>query len=354
MERFAKFRNYSKIPAFEEIENLKVDHPRFFVVPGFMKWFDGISYFFATLPTIFRIRKKFDFDLIDLHWVYPDILAGFLYARLFGRKWIVTVRGKEAIIFGRWDPRTLIVNSLLRKANHIIALSGELAAILRHRGIPGDKISVIRNGVDVGRFRRLHMSAARKKIGLAEDSKIMLSVGSLIEGKGFHKVITAMPDLIQTYPDLRYYIVGSPNLAGNFEADLRELIRKLALTAHVKLVGAKPNEELIHWYNAADLFCLPSYGEGSPNVVFEALACGLPVVATAVGDVPETLQESFLGYTVEPGNQPDLKDKLALGLITQWDRAAISKHMRSFTWEHCSEQVLQVYRKVVTPLPKAA
>jgi len=347
MERFAKFRNYTRIPRAATLENLDAFHPRFFMVPKFMKWLDGVSYFLSTLTTILRIRKDFDFDIIDLHWTYPDIVAGYLYSKVFRSKWIVTIRGKEAIVFRKWDLRTIIVNSLLRRADYVIALSEELAAMLRNKGVAADRISIIQNGVDVQKFTPMDKRAARRKLGLKEDDKIILSVGSLIARKGYHKVITAMPGLVKKFADLKYYIVGSTNPEGDFAPKLRKLISDFNLETRVFMVGARSNEELVYWYNSSDLFCLASEGEGSPNVVREALACGSPIVATDVGDVRQILSHSFLGYVVDPakGNK-QLADKLSLGLTTAWDKPAIRKHIQKFTWHYCAQQVIGIYQRL--------
>lgn len=357
MEILSRYHNYSKVPRFELLEGLDVFHPKFLIVPKYCKWLDAITYFLSTLPRVLKLRKTFDFDLVDVHWVYPDILAGYIYSRITRKKLVVTVRGKEAILFGNVDIRNRIVDFFMKKADLVVALSEELAELLQAKGVDKDRIVVIRNGVDTEQFRLHDKRQSRDNLGIDPEKNVILSVGSLIERKGFDKVICCLPAILKKHPNIVYYIVGSAGPEGNFETQLRQLIQKKGLEKHVIMAGNQPNERLVSWYNAADLFCLPSKGEGSPNVVYEALACGTPVVAHAVGDVPEALCQPFLGYLVDPDDPNDLERKLLAGLHKPWDRQQISTYMGSFTWDSCARQVMQHFEGIVgrsfEPLPRS-
>ncbi|MHC4454363.1 MAG: glycosyltransferase, partial [Planctomycetota bacterium] len=174
MEKFRKFKNYTKIPKHEVIEELEVYHPKFLIVPGYLKWFDSISYLFSVIPSVLRIRKEFRFDIIDVHWVYPDILAGYVFSVLFRKKLIVTIRGKEAICFGERSLRKKIIDYLLKKAHIVVVLSSELKDIVKEIGVEHSKINVIQNGVDVGRFLLKEREECRKRLGMGIESKMIL------------------------------------------------------------------------------------------------------------------------------------------------------------------------------------
>lgn len=119
------------------------------------------------------------------------------------------------------------------------------------------------------------------------------------------------------------------------------------LEDHVKLIGSQLNDRLPYWYNAADIFCLATSGEGSPNVVLEALACGTPVVVNAVGGISEIMKKDFMGYLVDPSVEEDLQSKILASLDRQWDRVRIRKYMEKFSWERCAKQVVEVYEHVL-------
>ena len=92
----------TEVPRREEIDGVDVHHPRFFVVPRYFKWVDALSYFWAVRSVVNMLRRaeSFEFDLVDVHWTYPDIVAGYFLARKYRKKLIVTVRGREALYQG--------------------------------------------------------------------------------------------------------------------------------------------------------------------------------------------------------------------------------------------------------------
>ena len=234
---------------------------------------------------------------------------------------------------------------MIKKVDHIITLSQELKDIVIDIGVQETKIKVIPNGVDIDRFKLIKRDECRKRLGLPLDKKILLSVGSLIIKKGFHKIIEILPEISKRC-DLNFYIVGDTGPAGNYRKEIEDRIRKLRLK-NVFLLGSKSNEELVYWYNACDVFCLATSTEGSPNVVMEALACGAPVVVSAVGGIPDIVTKEFLGFLIDPDNSADLKNKLETALLIDWDRKRIRKYMERFTWDRCAKQVIKIYNEVL-------
>ncbi len=342
---FNRFKDYPKITRKETIEGIEVLHPRFFIIPGYLKWMDGISYFFSTIFHVLHLKKDYKFDLIDVHWVYPDILAACIYAKIYKKKLLVTIRGKNALCLGEKSLRKKIIDFLLKKVDCIITLSQELKDISIDIGAQEAKVKVIPNGVDINRFKPFKRDECRKKLGLPLDKEILLSVGSLIVGKGFHKIIEILPEISKKC-DLNFYIIGDTGAAGNYRKEIEVKIRELNLK-NVFLLGSRSNEELVYWYNACDVFCLATSAEGSPNVVMEALACGAPVVVSAVGGTPDIVNKEFLGFLIDPDSSTDLKSKLGTALKTDWDRDRIRKYMEQFTWDWCAKQVIEQYNEVL-------
>src|SRR5207247_5441343 len=123
----------------------------------------------------------------------------------------------------------------------------------------------------------------RRRLALAPEARLVLSVGRLHLSKGYHILVEALARLKTDFPDLRVAIVGEPD----HEADVRPLIQRIAashgIAGRVMLLGPKNPDVLADWYCAADLFCLPTSREGSANVLLEALVCGLPCIRTQVG-----------------------------------------------------------------------
>jgi glycosyltransferase involved in cell wall biosynthesis len=154
--------------------------------------------------------------------------------------------------------------------------------------------------------------------------------------KGLGKIINT-----QGLEHTKFYILGAQGPEGDYRKELEQFIKQHELQQHVVFVGAVANSELITWYNAADVFCLSSRGEGSPNVLTEALACGTPAVATNVGSVPEIMaSEADLGYCVENDNQQMIIEKLTSALHNEHDRKLQAQNFKKYTWDWCAQEVM--------------
>jgi len=357
--RFRRYKDFNKIPYIEIIEGIEVYHPRFFIIPRFFKWLDAITFAIATVPLAIKIKKVYPFDIIDLHWTYPDILSGYILSKIFKKKLLITVRGKEALNLFPTESdgsiyceenslRTRILKYLLPKANFVITLSKELETLCLAYGISSQIVRTITNGVDNVAFHYLDKEKCRLKLDLSKDKRIILSVGSLIYGKGFDRIISIFPDILNHYPDSEFYIIGSEGPAGSYKKELLELISLYGLKDNVKLIGHVDNHDLLLWYNAADIFCLASRGEGSPNVLTEALACGCPSVATDVGSVSEIICQDFMGIVVN--NEKLLLKAILSAFSKQYDRKVISDFMRQYDWDWCARNVIQIYHRLLRNL----
>ncbi len=341
--RLERYRNYDRIPSQEVIDGIEVFHPRFPVVPKYFKFFDAISYRAVVLPLVQRLYSTYPFDLIDLHWTYPDLPAGVALKEKYGKKMLVTLRGKEAFHIGEGRIRERLIRKNLLRADAVISLSKELQAMAVGVGVPENRCRVIRNGVDTNTFYYMDQAECRRKLGLNEKEKILLSVGSLSMGKGFDRLIKSIPMLLEQDPKWKMYIVGSHGPAGDCRDMLDRLVEHYSLQQKIIFQGTVKNAELPFWYNAVDIFCLASRSEGSPNVLNEALACGCPAVATNVGAVEEILKDRKLGVLV--GNSADaIRDGLLVALKSrQWDRHGIAAYQRKFDWHWCADRVIAVY-----------
>lgn len=342
MERFARYKGLSRVPKKETIKGIQVQYPKFPVIPRYMKWLDSITLFLATVPFVCKMRGQF--DLIDVHWVYPDILAGFIYAKIYQKPILVTVRGLEALHLNEKSFRKKIIDFLLPRVDRVITLSDELSEFAACIGVERCKVTTILNGVDTSQFRRLDQTACRKLLGLPKDKKIVVCVGSLLLSKGYDELLEIMPNLSREF-DIELYIIGGIGQEGDDSLVLKEMVGRLQLE-DVHFTGGKPHEQLPYWYNAADVFCHASRSEGCPNVIMEALACGTPVVVRDVGAVRDIVDTETKGVIFGSRRHLDLETALRRVLTKAWDRKLIESLMQNFTWEACAKQVLSVYRQV--------
>lgn len=336
-----KFKHLANIPLKTERDGITIYHPRFLSIPGHFKGLEIITYKQAVKHVIKQIG--FEFDLIDLHWTFPDLPTGDYLSNHYKVPYRVTLRGMEAFHQQDGDVRETSVAHYLSKVDSIISLSEEMADAADKIANTRSKTKVVRNGVDTDAFYFIDQNECRAKLGLPSDQKIILGVGALIHRKGFDVVIKALKKIILQLGlnNTHFYILGSEGAEGDYRKELKALVTNLGLNEHVHFVGAVPNNELITWYNAANVFCLSSRGEGSPNVLTEALASGCPAVATNVGSVPEIMtSEPNLGTVVTVDDIDAITKELSALLSTEAGRATQAKNLHKYTWDWCAKQVI--------------
>jgi glycosyltransferase involved in cell wall biosynthesis len=312
-------------PAVEIQEGIEVRRPRFLSVPGAFKWLDGWFMAVSCLPTLLRLRRDFGCNVIDAHFAYPEGYAATLLGRWLRVPVSITLRGTE-VPLARDPRRRRRMIKALRRATRIFAVSDSLKRHAVSLGVTGDKILVVSNGVDTAKFRCLDRRAARQSLGLTMDAPVLVSVGALVERKGFHRVLECLPALRRRFPGLRYLVVGGAGPEGDWSARLSRAVIDLGLEDCAVFLGALAPEDLNVPLSAADVFVLATRNEGWANVFLEAMACGLPVVATDVGD-------EKLGTLVPFGRTDALAQAIADALVRDWDRDGIVAYAERNSWE---------------------
>jgi glycosyltransferase involved in cell wall biosynthesis len=339
------------VPRVEVREGLTVRHPTYLYVPRFLKALDGVLLFLSALLCVWRLRRRFDFDLIDAHFGYPDGFAAVLLGKLFRRPVVITLRGTEPLV-ARDPRRRRALEHALTRADALVAVAHPLARDARSLG--ARDCEVIANGVDTARFRMEPSDDARARIGVPLERKLVVSVGHLSPRKGFQRVIAALPEVARAHPEVHFAVVGGPGAEGNNLAELRAQVRALGLEGRVTFAGARPPAEVASWLAAADAFVLASDHEGCPNAVWEALACGLPVVATRVGEV-DRMVPRFAGLLVERADDiPALAEALVAILSRPWAPAAIRAHAERHGWPLVAARVVSLWSAVVAAAPRVA
>lgn len=335
-----RYFSYSQIQREEFQQQLIIIHPRFFVIPKFIKSSDGILMAASCVRALSAIRESFPFDIIDAHWAYPDGVCAAILAKYFRVPLALTVRGDDINILPNYFGRRQAIRWALRNSSLVIALSNELKDRVQClAGVPTDTV-VIPNGIDPEIFHKGDRSEARRRLGLRANGRLLLSVGRLHASKGYPVLVGAVARLQTEIPDLHLFIVGE----ADHEADARPAIeaaaRRLGVAEKVTLVGAQPHSVVADWYRAADLFCLPTSREGSANVLLEALACGLPCVTTPVGGNPDVVSTRDVGILVAP-EVDQFTRAIAQGFARTWDRDQIAAHVRKRTWSSVAEACYQ-------------
>jgi glycosyltransferase involved in cell wall biosynthesis len=285
------------------------------------------------------LAAGYDFDLIDAHYYYPDGMAAALLARWLRKPFVVTARGTDINLVPEYALPRRMIRWTASRAQGSIAVCRALMDELAGLGAEPSKLHVMRNGVDLERFHPLPPGDCRAALGLPSDCTLLLSVGHLVERKGHHVAIEAMVEL----PEFHLVIVGE----GEEHDRLRRQILALRLEDRVTLVGARPNTELAQWYSAADALILASSREGWANVLLESLACGTPVVATAIWGTPEVVRDAVAGRLMA-GRDAGSVVRAIRSLFYQYpDREAVRRYAEGFSWAETSAAQVALFREVI-------
>jgi teichuronic acid biosynthesis glycosyltransferase TuaC len=332
-------------PGTEVQQGVTVFHPRFFSVPGAFKFLDGFWMALGCLPLFRRLKRQGRMDIIDAHFAYPDGYAAGLLGHWLSVPVTVTMRGTESR-HAKDAVLKSFVHAALRRADRVFAVSDSLRKVALSCGIAPDRVQVVGNGVDISRFFPQSRDASRAALDVPQQAKVMITVGGLVERKGFHRVIATLPELRRTYPDLVYLVVGGPSPEGDWTARLKALVSELGLEGVVRFLGPTPVDRLGAILSAADLFVLSTRNEGWANVLLEAMACGLPVVATDVGGNQEVVCGPELGAIVPFDDHSALLSAISAALEKDWDRSAIRAYAENNTWDSRVAILAQEFRRL--------
>lgn len=332
---------------FEIQSGIEIYRPRALSCPGIGRRFDGFAMAVAALPIVRRLKQSGRCDIIDAHFAYPDGYAASLLGKWLKLPVCITLRGTELRHLAQPALRRKLLVGL-HSAARIFSVSESLRQLVIQAGIPADKIEVVGNGVDTELFSPMDRGMARAQLKIPLDAKVLVTVGALVERKGFHRVIEQLPRLLHEYPSLIYLAVGGASPEGDWTTRLRQQVEALGVTESVKFLGPMKPEELKVPLSAADVSVLASSNEGWANVILEAMACGRPVIASAVGGNAEVVCNDEVGRIYEFGSEESLYETLRVALAKQWNPRVIIDYAKKNSWNRRIEQITRAF--CVVPL----
>jgi teichuronic acid biosynthesis glycosyltransferase TuaC len=243
----------------------------------------------------------------------------------------------------------LMGKTVLKDADRTLTVSKKTLKYVLRLGADKKTTSVMYNGVDTNCFCSIKKTESRKKLDLPTNRKIVFSVRRLVYKNGIDTLIDSAKLVSNDNPDILFVVAGKGPNKGLIE----DRIKELGIENNIKLTGFVPDELLPIYYNAADYFILPSAsGEGLPLVLFEAMSCGLPVIATTVGGTPEIVDNMKNGVLIPP-RDPEamahaLSDLLENEEFTTVIGGKAQKKIREgFSWEENVRQLKEVYSEIL-------
>jgi len=315
----------------------------------------GIPYSIPTVPSFETFLKAVKSSKI-IHAHGHPYLTSFIAAKLAKRykKPFVLTQHNTFIKYENFFDKVERLNDLvigkdtLKNADKIITVSNATKDYVLSLGARSKKVEVMYNGVDLDRFRPLagKREEMRKKMGIPQNSKVVITVRRLVFKNGIDTLIECANIAVKKNPNIIFLVVGK----GPDQSSVQIRTQQLGIENNFRLAGFVKDEELPSYYNAADYFVLPSKsGEGLPLVALEAMACGLPVIATDVGGINEVLNEKW-GKLV-PANQPELLAN-AISEFANEDFSSRKKELRAFmeekfSWDNNVERLVEIYEELI-------
>jgi teichuronic acid biosynthesis glycosyltransferase TuaC len=340
-DAFGDYARHALAPSEEHRHGIEVAHPRYPLIPKLGMTLAPLLLAQAVKPALRSLLERYDFDAIDAHYLYPDGVAAAILGKHFGKPVVLTARGTDVTLIPRYRlPRAMILWAA-RSAAAVITVSRSLKEGLVALGAPQERITVLRNGVDLERFRPLDRETTRARLGLRATT--LLSVGHLIERKAHHLAVSAVALL----PGMELVIIGDgPELNA-----LRALARRTGVAHRVRFLPAMGQDELRQYYGAADALVLASSREGWANVLLESMACGTPVIASNVGGASELVTAPAAGVLFEQRTAEGLADAVRKLFCAYPERGATRRHAEQFSWDATTHGQIEIFRAATGRMP---
>jgi len=335
IRRFTYF--FGRLQTFTEVGGIPEAIKSFY--GKFQLPFFCFSFFLKSL----QIGKKS--DLIHAQWLLPSGFMGLILKKVYRKPLVVTTRGSEVLLASRSSFWKFIFKSVAMRCDCITSNNKKHLEIFKSFGINSDKLLYIPNGLDYALFKKRDKMKIRKKLRLNLNDKIVLFVGNLLNVKRCDILIKSFNYLADKNKKIKLLIVGD----GALRYDLINLVKRLNLNSNITFIGSIDPASVYQYFNAADVFVLSSESEGRPNVVLEAMASGLPVVTTDVGDIRSFIKDGRDGFIVKINDINMLTNKLNKLLSSNELRARFSlnglKAVRKAnpSWEEAALGYIKLY-----------
>jgi len=293
---------------------------------------------------IFFALKKIKPDIVHCQAVQMGV-PGFLFKKIYEKPYIVCGHGDD--IYLPWKFKRIIAKLVFENAETVIALTKDMKKKIESFGFNVKNIFVVPNGIELEKFKVLSKINIRKELEISEDKKVVLFVGTLTPRKGIKYLIEALNIVKQKNPNIKLLLIGD----GDQKQGLEKLAETLDLKKNISFVGKVENKEIPKYMTASDIFVLPSLSEAFGVVNLEAMACGLPIIATRVDGIPDVVKDRENGFLVEPESPNQIAEKILYLLSNDNVRKTISqnniKESNKYSWENIIEKIEKIYSGVL-------
>lgn len=329
-----------KVPLCREAEDRLLPHAFIDARSGFR------VYYLRRLKGLIQTER---IDIVHTH-EYKSDLVGLLAARAAGIPAVATAHG--------WTRNSLravgyeyLEARLLRHFDRVLASSRFMIEDLNRIGIRPERIVHIPNAVDTDRFAQSDMTRreARQNWNIPEKDPVVGTLGRLTKEKGHRTLLEAFVEVRRRIPGVRLVLLGS----GEEERALRGLAQRLGIGDEIQWISTCPRDRIPAFLKCLDVFVLPSLRENQPLALLEAMAAGIPVVATDVGGVGEVIGHGKEGLLVSPGDRNALAEAVVRVLQSEesslWAERAVHRVLDRFSLGRFAQEMGRVYSDLGAP-----
>jgi len=305
----------------------------------------------ASIINLVKESRKIDAQIIHAHWVLPNGFAAAIASKILRIPFIISLHGSDIFTAGKNFLFRAVAKWTFQQSSYVTACSQELCDKAKQIN-KNINIEVIPWGADPEKFKSIDTrDEVREKYGWAPDEVIISTLGRMVHKKGFSQLLDIVPSLISNTQKIRIVIGGS----GPLESELKEKVVQMGISEVVSFPGRVPWDEVSQFFGASDIFVLPSQRDkagnldGLPTVLLEAMACGLPCVASNIGGVSLVLESGENGYVFEPNNSSQMADDLTALIHEKKLREKLGDKARSdviqrFNWDNVAKSLEALYR----------
>lgn len=346
---FFQSLRYPAVPGLRPRSYLYGDVDPGYALPGI----DVEAFEYPGLPVVSRVLngvvgswvlrprvRAFRPDLVLAYWVYPDGYAALRVAKGLGVPCAIGALGSD--IHVRSGLSSMLTRHTIGQVDALLTVSEAMRqTAIEAFGAQPQRVHTVVNGFNTSIFGPGDQTQARLELGVGQTDRVVVYVGRFVEAKGLRELVEAAKRLAGLDPRFTLVLIGD----GVMREQLHQLIHAAGLAHRIRVPGGLPPQQVARWICASDVLTLPSWSEGYPNVVVEALACGRPVVATDVGGTREIVN-SDNGILIAPKDANALGAALLGALDRAWDHAAIAAAMKR-SWDDVARETLDVCSALV-------
>ena len=301
-------------------------------IPKIGRRFYALLMYWSLLIMAGHWLREISPNKILASWAYPDGVAAQKIAKKLNADFYLKVHGTDINHHGSCTPRAKQITRMANNAKGVLCVSADLAEKMSAIGVNPNLNKVIYNGVNLEKFK-----PKEEKDDDQKHPPFILFIGNLIKEKGVFELVEAYEILQKINTDIElHFIGGGPTLA-----ELKRIVSDKDLSVTVKFLGLVAHDKLPEYLSNAKILVLPSYREGVPNVILEAMACGVPVVASKVGGIPEVVNEDT-GVLVQSFNADGIAEAMIKALDSSWSANNIRAYAEKFSWDDNVKQLMNM------------